>query len=54
MNAMSFLTFPAPYISESCIKIKINLNFYFDTSLWSLKRFHEAFEAPQKSVKIKI
>ena len=41
---------------------KINLNFYFHTSLWYLKRFYEGlkglhkkpFEAPQKSVKIKI
>ena len=33
----------APCISESCIEIKINLNFYFHTSLWCLKRFHEGF-----------
>ena len=32
------------FISESCIEIKIELNFYFHTS----------FEAPQRSVKIKI
>ena len=36
-----FFILPAPYISESCIKIKINLNFYFCTSLWCLKRFYE-------------
>ena len=48
-------------ISESCIKIKINLNFYFHTPLWCLKRFyeglkglHKIFWAPQSSVKIKI
>ena len=35
------LTLPFPGISESCIKIKINLNFYFHTSLWCLKRFYE-------------
>ena len=35
------LTLPAPFISESCIKIKINLNFHFYTSLWCLKRFYE-------------
>ena len=29
------------YISKSCIKIKINLSFYFHTSLWLLKRFYE-------------
>ena len=27
------LTFPVPCISESCIEIKIKLNFYFHTSL---------------------
>ena len=35
------LTFPAGCISESCIKIKINLNFYFHTSLWCRKRFYD-------------
>ena len=35
------LTLPAPFISESCIKIKINLNFYFHTSLWCLKNLYE-------------
>ena len=35
------LTLPSPCISESCIKIKINLNFYFNTSLWSLEMFYE-------------
>ena len=40
---------------------KTKLNFYFDTSLRHLKRFyeglqglHKTFEAPQRSVKIKI
>ena len=37
----TLLTLPASYISESCIKIKINLNVYFYTSLWYLKRFYE-------------
>ena len=32
---------PGPCISESCIKLKINLNFYFDTSLWCLEWFYE-------------
>ena len=32
----TLLSFPAPCISESCIKVKINLNFYFQTSLWCL------------------
>ena len=35
------LTFPVLYISESCIETKINLNFYFHTSLWRPKRFYE-------------
>ena len=35
------LTLSAPCIPESCIKIKINLNFYFRTSLWCLKWFYE-------------
>ena len=41
--------------------MKIELNFYFHTSLWCLKRFYEGlkafikpFEVPQRSVKIKI
>ena len=33
------ITLPAQYISEICIKMKINLNFYFHTSLWCLKVF---------------
>ena len=58
---LRFLTLKDPLISESCIEIKIKLNFYFHTSLWCLKRFYEGFkafikpfEAPQRSVKIKI
>ena len=35
------LNLPSPCISESFIKIKINLNFCFHTSLWYLKRFYE-------------
>ena len=27
------LTLPAPWISESCIEIKINLNFYYHRSM---------------------
>ena len=44
------LTLKDPFIYESIIEMKIELNFYFHTSLWCLKRF----EAPQRSVKIKI
>ena len=35
------LAIPHPRISESCIKIKSKLNFYFHTCLWCLKRFSE-------------
>ena len=35
------LTLKNLFISESCIEIKIELNFYFHTSLWCLKRFYE-------------
>ena len=33
------LTLPVLCNSESCIEIKINLNFYFHTLSWCLKRF---------------
>ena len=54
-----YLTLPAPYISESCLKTKINLNFHFyASSLSCLKRFYEGLEKPserpQRSVKVKI
>ena len=35
------LTPPAPCISKSCTKIKINLKFYFNFSSWCLKKFYE-------------
>ena len=38
---LKLLTLKDPFISESCIEIKIELNFYFHTSLWCLKRFYE-------------
>ena len=53
-------SFPAPCISERYIFIKINLNVYFHTSFWCLKRLYEGLafikplEASQRSVKIKI
>ena len=51
----NFLILPVPCISESCIEIKIKLDFYFPTSLLCLKRPSiKLFEAPQRSVKIKI
>ena len=45
------LTLPVPCISETCIEIKIKLNFHFHTSF---KAFIKPFEASQRSVKIKI
>ena len=39
---LKFLTLKDPFISERCIEIKIELNFYFHTSLWCLKRFYFA------------
>ena len=36
------LTLKDPSISGSCIEIKIELNFYFHTSLWCLKKFYES------------
>ena len=41
LTCHQFLTFYAPCFFESYIKIKIDLNFYFYTSLWYLKRFYE-------------
>ena len=38
---ISTLILPNPGIPESCFNIKIDLNFYFHTSLWCLKRFYE-------------
>ena len=39
--ALETLTLNVMCISESCIEMKINLNFYFHTSLRWLKRFYE-------------
>ena len=41
LNSNIDLTLKGLFISESCIEIKIDLNFYFQTSLWCLKRFYE-------------
>ena len=43
------LTLPVLCISESCIEIKIKLNFYFHTSLWCLKRFYEGLKGLHKT-----
>ena len=49
------LALPTLCISESCIEIKFNLNFYFHTSLWCFKKaFIKPFEEPKTTVKIKI
>ena len=37
-----------PCISESCVEMKIKLNFYFHTSLWCLKWFYEVLQSPDK------
>ena len=56
-NSGALLTPPTnpPCISESCIKIKVNLNSYFHTQ-WCLKRFYEGLGhlRHHKEVKIKV
>ena len=61
MSLLSHLTLPSLCISERCIKMKINLNLYFHTSLWcftrlyeDLKGLHKPIEAPRRSVKKKL
>ena len=48
-NHANPLTVHAPRISESWIKIKINLNFDFHFSLWCLKRFYEGHQGLHKT-----
>ena len=43
-SVRTILTLKDLFISESCIEIKIELNFYFRTSLWCLKRFYEGLK----------
>ena len=45
---LNLYTLPAPFISESSIKIKINFSFH------AFKAFIKPFEASQRSLKIKI
>ena len=47
-DLLLLLIFPFPCISESWIKMKINLNFYFRTSLWCLKKFYEYLKVHHK------
>ena len=60
LPSISILTLNDLCISESCIEIKIKLNFYFHTSLWRLNKFYEGkafinpLEAPQRSAKMDI
>ena len=44
------LVFPVLCISETCIEIKINLNFYFHTSLWCLEGFYEGLKGLYKTL----
>ena len=46
---LGMLTLKDPFISESCIEMKIKLNFYFHTSLWFLKRFYEGLKGLHKT-----
>ena len=39
--SLVILTLKDPSISESCIEVEMELNFYFHTSFWCLKRFYE-------------
>ena len=61
MLTVLLLTLPVPYISESCIKIKVKLNFHFQILcraskcfMKAFKTFIKPFEAPKRSVKINI
>ena len=49
IDKVHFLTLLAPCLSESCIKIKINLNSYFHLSLWCRKRFFEDLKGVHKT-----
>ena len=48
VNLIFYLTLHDPRIFESCIEIKIKLNFYFHTSLWCLKGLHKTFRGNTK------
>ena len=43
------LTLPVPCISESCIEITVQLNFYFHTSWLGLNRFYEGLKGLRKT-----
>ena len=43
------IAFPGLRILESCVEIKININFYFCTSLWCLERFYEGLKGLHKT-----
>ena len=48
-DKLSSIILNTPYISDSRIIIKIDLNFYFHTSLWCLKRFYECLYGLHKT-----
>ena len=61
MHDIFLLTLPAPGISESYIEIKVKLDFFLTLLCRAskgfmkvFKAFVKPFEAPQRSVKIKI
>ena len=49
MIQTSTLTLPVTCIFQSCIEIKIKLNFYFHNSLWCLKSFYEDLKGLHKT-----
>ena len=46
---LHFLTLPTQCNSQSFIKTKMNLNFYFLTALWCLKKLREGIEGLNKA-----
>ena len=47
--SQELFNYSRPILSESCIKIKINLSFCFHNSLWCLKKFYEGLEGLHKT-----
>ena len=47
-SMVPLLTLNIPCISESCVEIKIKLNFCFHTFLWCLKGLQKTFQGTTK------